>query len=437
MAKIIKKKNRLTKPFLHLSSLCVLCITAVVLGVIFSFVLHVTYADWVGPTANPPVSTVEPPVNISSVNQTKKGALALGCGSYCPEDASSNQFEVYSTKGEEILTIMNTGNTGVGISSPQEKLDINGAIKLGTTTNSNAGTIRWTGTDFEGYASSEWKSLTASGVAGNGDENYISKWTSEGASLTSSGIYEDSAGKVGIGVLPADLLAKLNVSDTDSTAVYAESKEGYGIHGVSAESAGVYGYTISGAYGGVMGSSVITYGVYGMSGSSYGIYGLSYEGSGVKGCYYDQGNATAKNCADLGTLSYAGYFEGKVSIANGDLDLGGNLNIDAGNLTLDEEKEVILSGGAANYSPVYLQYSESSDENCLRIKFEDIVVAQFGDTENDGNSCKPVCEQAGGKCRGSTYPECPDGWHKDDDYYCSSQPTCCMPGGDSYVPEVE
>ena len=35
--------------------------------------------------------------------------------------------------------------------SPVEKLTVNGAVNLGTTTNTNAGTIRWTGSDFEGY----------------------------------------------------------------------------------------------------------------------------------------------------------------------------------------------------------------------------------------------------------------------------------------------
>lgn len=53
-----------------------------------------------------------------------------------------------------------TDGFGVDVADPQEKLDVNGAIKFGTTTNSNEGTVRWTGTDFEGYNGSEWVSLT-------------------------------------------------------------------------------------------------------------------------------------------------------------------------------------------------------------------------------------------------------------------------------------
>lgn len=45
---------------------------------------------------------------------------------------------------------------GVGTNTPAEKLDVNGAVKIGNTSTTNAGTIRWTGTDFEGYDGSQW-----------------------------------------------------------------------------------------------------------------------------------------------------------------------------------------------------------------------------------------------------------------------------------------
>ncbi|MFK5982366.1 MAG: DUF1566 domain-containing protein [Flavobacteriaceae bacterium] len=50
---------------------------------------------------------------------------------------------------------------GIGTTNPQEQLDVNGALKIGTTTSSNPGTIRWTGTDFEGYNGTLWNSLTS------------------------------------------------------------------------------------------------------------------------------------------------------------------------------------------------------------------------------------------------------------------------------------
>ena len=45
---------------------------------------------------------------------------------------------------------------GVGNNNPEEMLDVSGAIKLGTTTSTNAGTIRWTGTDFQGWDGTQW-----------------------------------------------------------------------------------------------------------------------------------------------------------------------------------------------------------------------------------------------------------------------------------------
>jgi hypothetical protein len=59
-----------------------------------------------------------------------------------------------------------TFNVGVGIAEPLEKLDIDGAFKLGSTVNTNSGTIRWTGSDFEGYDGGAWQSFTACGPGG-------------------------------------------------------------------------------------------------------------------------------------------------------------------------------------------------------------------------------------------------------------------------------
>jgi len=46
--------------------------------------------------------------------------------------------------------------------SQGENVDVEGAITIANyeSQNPQEGTIRWTGTDFEGYVNSEWKSLT-------------------------------------------------------------------------------------------------------------------------------------------------------------------------------------------------------------------------------------------------------------------------------------
>ena len=64
-----------------------------------------------------------------------------------------------------------TGNIGISIENPVEKLDVKGAIKLGSNTNTQAGTIRWSGTDFEGYDGTNWLSLTKKNYIWNNEVN--------------------------------------------------------------------------------------------------------------------------------------------------------------------------------------------------------------------------------------------------------------------------
>jgi hypothetical protein len=49
---------------------------------------------------------------------------------------------------------------GINTTNPGESLEVVGGIKLGSAINTNDGTIRWTGTDFEGRKSGVWVSLT-------------------------------------------------------------------------------------------------------------------------------------------------------------------------------------------------------------------------------------------------------------------------------------
>lgn len=60
------------------------------------------------------------------------------------------------------VVITETGSFGIGTTAPVERIDIDGAIKIGTTNNSSpvAGTIRWNGSDFQGYTGTTWSSFT-------------------------------------------------------------------------------------------------------------------------------------------------------------------------------------------------------------------------------------------------------------------------------------
>jgi len=51
------------------------------------------------------------------------------------------------------------GYIGIGTNTPVEQLDVNGAVKIGSTVNNNAGTIQFNGANFLGYDGASWLQL--------------------------------------------------------------------------------------------------------------------------------------------------------------------------------------------------------------------------------------------------------------------------------------
>lgn len=97
------------------------------------------------------------------------------------------------------VAVTPTGEVGIGDMNPAEKLEVAGAVRIGTTANTNAGTIRWTGSDFEGYDGGGWQSLTGggsgslpSGTSGQTLRHSGSDW------VATSNLYNDGT-DIGIG----------------------------------------------------------------------------------------------------------------------------------------------------------------------------------------------------------------------------------------------
>ncbi len=159
-----------------------------------TLVPYTASAQWVAPTAFPPSGNVPAPVNVGTIAQEKIGGLTIGgiitsvpagYNSLSVKNKTTNQqvlgINPYGIAGQGYFNIWGSndggtwlslitgkdGKVGIGGGSapkiPVETLDVEGAIKIGNTTGRNAGTIRWTGQDFEGYDSTEWISLTDKG----------------------------------------------------------------------------------------------------------------------------------------------------------------------------------------------------------------------------------------------------------------------------------
>jgi len=87
-----------------------------------------------------------------------------------------------------------SGSTGIGTTTPTQKLDVIGAIRIGTTTSNVNGSIRYNGANFQGHHNGTWKNLDD---AGGGS----TVWSQSGTEA----FY--TSGNVGIGTSnPAHLL---------------------------------------------------------------------------------------------------------------------------------------------------------------------------------------------------------------------------------------
>ncbi len=102
--------------------------------------------------------------------------------------------------GNEIdMTVQNDGDIGIGTTSPVEKLDVNGAVKIGTTSGTHTGTMRWTGTDFEGYNGSTWQSFTDTGTGTLPSGSSGQTLRHNGANWVATGNLYNNGTRIGLG----------------------------------------------------------------------------------------------------------------------------------------------------------------------------------------------------------------------------------------------
>ena len=159
----------------------------------------------------------------SSPAEIEAGRISVGTESdWTSTTSTQDGYMVFSIVKDgtinDALRINSDRCIGIGITNPSEKLEIDGAIKIASALGTSAGTIQWTGSDFEGYDGSNWLSFTDVGIEGSGNPNQIAKFSASNT-ITSSIIYESS---YNIGIDTSEPGAKLDVNGN----IYAEETTG-------------------------------------------------------------------------------------------------------------------------------------------------------------------------------------------------------------------
>ncbi len=240
------------------------------------------------------------------------------------------------------------GNVGIGTTSPAEKLDVDGAVKLGSTAGTNAGTIRWTGADFEGYDGGSWLSFTSggSGTLPSGSNSYTLRHN--GSDWVASGNLTNTGSNVGVGTFaPTN---KLHVMGTMGVNNRTETVDSDGFATLSLKTPdGMYDYMNIYKYGSSAGGSEAGIPIAGLSGIVSGSdtgAGMIFNVRGTHDMYFGTDNTERMRLDSGGTLSM--IRDGLKTTRMYSMENGGNLDLydEAGTYyTIALEADVNGEGG--------------------------------------------------------------------------------------------
>lgn len=261
--------------------------------------------------------------------------------------------------GAPALTVLSSGEVGIGTTNPNMELEVAGAIRIGNTANGcaagTAGSIKYTSAgDALEYCSSDgnWYALGSAGGGGGGigsprisalqeaaatniidNANYTQTWnwdsltTENGLRLGSNSVTSGNVLSVVASNTSSDgsaIHARTNGS-SGSSAIFAEAV-GTATYGLRVEhantvGAGIYALSTSGAAGDFVSNAAAGIGVYGTGnggGMSMGGRFTSQSTTGGYGAYVNAAGATGTNYGIYAQANsadaYAGYF---MNVGNG------------------------------------------------------------------------------------------------------------------------
>jgi len=130
------------------------------------------------------IGTIDADYDLNVDGVTRLGQLLLATQNNVPVISGTNDFLVM-LNGHKFIK---DGN-----------VEVASGLSVGNTSTPSSGMIRYNGIDLEGYVGSEWTSLTASGLSGEGTEGRVPLFGAGGAVLENSSMTVNSMGEVGIG----------------------------------------------------------------------------------------------------------------------------------------------------------------------------------------------------------------------------------------------
>ncbi|MCG3166674.1 MAG: hypothetical protein POELPBGB_02454 [Bacteroidia bacterium] len=199
--------------------------------------------------------------------------------------------------------LLSAQNVGVDVASPVEKLDVLGAIHIGTTTNTNAGTIRWNSPNFQGYDGTQWINFGGGTLTGSGTATHVAFWDGTNSLSSNANLYWDNTNsRLGIGTsTPSYNLQvyhtsssqgaaffRINNSSNNGSALYASTNGG-------GSSSAIYAYNNGWGRAGnfeINNSSSDRSAIYASTNGVGHTIHVDQAGSGGRALYLQTGNST-------------------------------------------------------------------------------------------------------------------------------------------------
>lgn len=294
----------------------------------------------------------------------------VGNNRFAFRSQSNPNYGLYFNAGDLTYDFFrSTGTAGFSISATTGSLTTLSSITLGDLFfEEEAGSIRWTGSDFEGYTGSTWKSFTSSGLS-DGSLNAVPYFDGTTWQVSETVIQNDG-NTVGIGAEPRTQATVYVDRDNPSTSPNGSTIEGRRA-GLPQVAGGLLSWGPADSDAAIRGT--VNWGN-SYSAAVYGSSPIQYDNSAAV-------IGVTNNGETFGALAYrknndvfAGYFNGDVrtlgklevsenATISGNTTIGGNLNTD-GNATVGG-KITVLDAAATDSIAIdcqgILRYFRSDD----------------------------------------------------------------------------